>query len=213
MIEFYETFDEIVEWYYRKNKKYDGYEFKGGACVTQIADGEGFCVRSDNKIQKDMKLEEAKAFCEDLAKKNKCKYKSAVILHKDLRVLCNATREEIDHAKSTMFEAKEKQKANLKYYEVCDDDKGKSGGQEHCVKGVFNWVNVGQTEAVGLAQEYAKVKNGHDILCAEGYRESYNDDYIKCATVDNLPTMDEDKLCEIIISQFFCLSQNKAVIL
>lgn len=27
MIEFYERFDEIVEWYYRKNKKYDGYEF------------------------------------------------------------------------------------------------------------------------------------------------------------------------------------------
>nr|MBQ0091184.1 hypothetical protein [Candidatus Enterousia merdequi] len=187
----------------------DGYEFKGGACVTQIADGEGFCVRSDNKIQKDMKLEEAKAFCEDLAKKNKCKYKSAVILHKDLRVLCNATREEIDHAKTTMFEAKEKQKANLKYYEVCDDDKGKSGGQEHCVKGVFNWVNVGQTEAVGLAQEYAKVKNGHDILCAEGYRESYNDDYIKCATADKkhfyefqfddvVESIDEDKIKGIL---------------
>ena len=162
----------------------EGYEFKGGACVTMIADGQGFCLRSDNKIQKDMKLEEAKAFCEDLANKNKCKFKSAVILHKELRILCNATRDEVDHAKHLMFESKEKQKANMKYYEVCDDDKGKSGGKEYCVKGVFNWVNVGQKEAVGLAQEYAKVKNGHNVICAEGYRTSWNDDYIKCATGD-----------------------------
>lgn len=27
MIEFYDRFDEIVEWYYRKNKKHEGYEF------------------------------------------------------------------------------------------------------------------------------------------------------------------------------------------
>ena len=162
----------------------DGYEFKGGACVTMVADGQGFCLRSDNKIQKDMKVEEAKAFCENLATKNNCKFKSAVILHKELRILCNATRDEVDHAKQLMFESKEKQKANMKYYEVCDDDKGKSGGKEYCVKGVFNWVNVGQKEAVGLAQEYAKVKNGHNVICAEGYRTSWNDDYIKCATGD-----------------------------
>ena len=162
----------------------EGYEFKGGSCVTMVADGQGFCLRSDNKIQKDMKLEEAKAFCEDLANKNKCKFKSAVILHKELRILCNATRDEVDHAKQLMFESKEKQKANMKYYEVCDDDNGKSGGKEYCVKGVFNWVNVGQKEAVGLAQEYAKVKNGHNVICAEGYRTSWNDDYIKCATGD-----------------------------
>ena len=36
----------------------DGYEFKGGACVTIVADGQGFCLRSDNKIQKDMKVED-----------------------------------------------------------------------------------------------------------------------------------------------------------
>ena len=162
----------------------DGYEFKGGACVTIVADGQGFCLRSDNKIQKDMKVEEAKAFCENLANKNKCKYKSAVILHKELRILCNATREEIDNAKQIMADHKERQKAAIKYYEVCGKDKNINGKNKYCVEDFFNWTQTQTDQAIGFAQEYARIKNNHTVYCKNQHRESGNDDYIACSTMD-----------------------------
>lgn len=162
----------------------DGYEFKGGSCVTIVADGQGFCLRSDNKIQKDMKVEEAKAFCENLANKNKCKYKSAVILHKELRILCNATREEIDNAKQIMADHKVKQISAIKYYEVCGKDKGKTGKKEYCVEDFFNWTQTQPDQAIGFAQEYARIKNNHTVYCKNQHRESGNDDYIACSTMD-----------------------------
>ncbi|MCL2018052.1 MAG: hypothetical protein FWG80_04770 [Alphaproteobacteria bacterium] len=76
-----------------------------------------------------------------------------------------------------------------RYYEVCGKDKGKSGGKEYCIdvfKGTFiDGIKVGQIQAIGIAKEYALVKNGHLIECAREYRQQYNDDFIKCATMDN----------------------------
>lgn len=82
--------------------------------------------------------------------------------------VCNATDDDIQ----------------LKYYEVCGKDKGKTGKTEYCISNVFNWTNVQLMQAAALAQEYARVKNNHTIKCAESYRTDWNDDYVKCATTN-----------------------------
>ena len=108
------------------------------------------------------------SFCKAKAKTNNCKYKTYIMQHSTNQCVCNPGENE-------------QAAANL-YKEVCGKDKGKTGHTEYCVEKFFNWVNVGQLEAAGLAQLYAKEKHGNTITCSAKYRTVSNDDYIACAT-------------------------------
>lgn len=75
------------------------------------------------------------------------------------------------------------------YYEVCGNDKGKSGGTEYCIEDVFyalvNGVDVQITQAIELSKEYALVKHNDDIECSNITRKGTINplnDYIKCTS-------------------------------
>ena len=164
-----------------------GFEFQGGACVTRIADGNGDCLREAYpKTSENNHLEKCKSFCEKKYAGRACKYTSVVMSHSTNQCICNPNSTEIDAAYESMHQAKEKQINNLKYYEVCGDHKGKSGGTEVCVEGVFNWVNIGRLQASGLAEEYARVRYKDTVHCdTVNIRTSYNDDYVKCTSMNS----------------------------
>ena len=164
-----------------------GFEFQGGACVTRIADGNGDCLREAYpKTSENNYLEKCKSFCEKKYAGRACKYTSVVMSHSTGECICNPNSTEIDAAYESMHQAKEKQINNLKYYEVCGDHKGKSGGAEVCVEGVFNWVNVGRLQASGLAEEYARVRYKDTVHCdTVNIRTSWNDDYVKCTSMNS----------------------------
>lgn len=82
--------------------------------------------------------------------------------------VCNATDDDI----------------TLKYYSVCDADKGKTGKKEYCVSDAFNWTNVQLMQATALAQEYARVKHGTEIKCNNEFRQNWNDDYLSCTALN-----------------------------
>ena len=74
---------------------------------------------------------------------------------------------------------------NSIYKEVCGADKGKTGKKEYCVSDFFNWTQTQMLQAIGFAQDYARLKHGNTIQCSdEEPRKAGNDDYIKCATKD-----------------------------
>lgn len=165
-----------------------GYEFKGGACNKIVADGQGNCLRQEYpRTNQNDTIEELVAFCGTKAAANKCKY-NAVLLSKDNnKVICNPTPAEQDAKRNEYEEAEAANRATidaLPYKEVCGKDKGKTGGEEHCVDNVFNWVNVGMIQAVALAKEYALIRDNKVIHCSDKYRTSWNDDYVKCVTED-----------------------------
>lgn len=164
-----------------------GFEFQGGACVTRIADGNGDCLREAYpKTSENNYLEKCKSFCEKKYAGRACKYTSVVMSHSTGQCICNPNSTEIDAAYESMHQAKEKQINNLKYYEVCGDHKGKSGGTEVCVEGVFNWVNIGRLQASGLAEEYARVRYKDTVHCdTVNIRTSWNDDYVKCTSMNS----------------------------
>lgn len=75
------------------------------------------------------------------------------------------------------------------YYEVCGNDKGKSGGTEYCIEDVFyalvNGIDVQIGQAIALSKEYALVKYNDDIECySESRKGTMNplNDYIKCTS-------------------------------
>lgn len=161
----------------------EGFEFQGGACVTRVADGNGDCLREvHKKTSENDNLEKCKAFCGNQYTGRACKYTSVVMSHSTGECICNPNSTEIDNALLSMQRAEERRINSLKYYKVCGDDNGKTGGTEICVEGVFNWINVGMLQAAGLAEEYARVRYNDDIACDNNYRTSWNDDYVRCTS-------------------------------
>ncbi|MDR2413345.1 MAG: hypothetical protein LBD50_04020 [Rickettsiales bacterium] len=158
-----------------------GFEFVRGQCKTIIADSNGFCLRSENaETDANNTTEKCKNFCEAQSKSKGCKFSNIVMRHSTKQCLCNADSSEVEAARASMAKAEEERLAKLPYYEVCGKDKGKGT----CVSDIFNWTNVGQIYAVGLAQEYARVRLGKTIQCDYEYREAGNDDWIKCVSTD-----------------------------
>lgn len=83
----------------------------------------------------------------------------------------------------------------IPYYDVCDSGKGKSGGNEHCEKNFFyyaapknlsfgNGTYVRTKEAIGLAQEYALVKDKQKVVCVSAKGNSKKTDTIWCTSID-----------------------------
>lgn len=83
----------------------------------------------------------------------------------------------------------------IPYYDVCDSGKGKSGGNEHCEKNFFyyaapknlsfgNGTYVRTKEAIGLAQEYALVKDKQKVVCVSTKGNSKKTDTIWCTGID-----------------------------
>lgn len=158
------------------------YDLRGGACNTPIPVGTSICTRSIHKETKDNNTT-AKCldFCKTKGTRENCAVTNVVMRHSTKECICNANVTEVDAARESMARAANRV-ANLRYYSVCFDDKGKTGGTERCVEKVFNWVNVGQLQAVGIAQEYARVHYGDTIKCKSGYDTHWNDDYIQCTS-------------------------------
>ena len=83
----------------------------------------------------------------------------------------------------------------IPYHDVCDTGKGKSGGNEHCEKNFFyyaapknlsfgNGTYVRIKEAIGLAQEYALVKDKQKVVCVSTKGNSKKTDTIWCTGID-----------------------------
>lgn len=75
---------------------------------------------------------------------------------------------------------------SVQYYEVCGDDKNKTGGTEYCVEDVFYAglnadIKMTMLQAKGLCKEYARIKYNDDIECSNEVRGKIND-YVKCTS-------------------------------
>ncbi len=168
----------------------DGYYFNRGKCKKirpKPQQPMQACPRSEHiKTDENKYTNLCQAFCEKRAKAQGCLHKSYIMAHSVGKCICNATAAEHEHVRNKMREdAERRRQANIKYYAVCGNDKGKTHGKEYCVEDFFNWTEVQLNTAIGLAQEYAYVKNKHNVMCSSDYRPSWNDDYIKCSDVNN----------------------------
>lgn len=176
-----------------------GYHVSGGNCVEDVMDANGICLKWEFDATKEKiditpatKGAKCSEFCAKKATEKKCtdSKKHMTIQSKNMCVCNMNAQDQADVAQQQA--ARDKQQdaidkakiAALKYYEVCGDGKGKSGGKEYCVDDFFNWINVGMLQATGLAKEYALVKYGQVVECSSSYRSSWNDDYVKCASTD-----------------------------
>lgn len=163
-----------------------GFQSLGGACVTEYKDANGDCLRKEyTNMTNITKAEDALKFCESKAIRG-CKVRNAIRNYGGVngRLVCNATRDEVDNAKARILDRQDKQIANLKYYDVCRDYKGKTGKQEYCIDKLFSQIDVGLNEASGLAQLYATEKNCHTIYCDPSHNKKTIDDYFNCSTLD-----------------------------
>ena len=91
---------------------------------------------------------------------------------------CNNFVKDIVYASSSM---------SSKYYEVCDVGwtflkEDYPDARSYCVDNVFGSTQVTKLQAIGLAQEYARVKHNDEIECSDNIRQDgfIADDYIKC---------------------------------
>ncbi len=158
------------------------YDLRGGACNTPIPVGTPICPNTKHKeTPENNTTAKCLEFCKAKAKRENCALSGVVMRHSTKECICSANAEEIAAARQSM-KREANRIANLPYYSVCFDDKGKTGGTERCVEKVFNWVNVGQLQAAGIAEEYARVRYGDTVKCKSGYETHYNDDYIQCAS-------------------------------
>ena len=155
-----------------------GYEVSGGVCKKIIADKEGVCLPAEHDAQngKNDTDEKCNEFCIKYATDNKCALKEAAFASDKNKCICNPVQQE---TVATTIQTPE-----IKYYSVCWDGKGKSGGKEYCIEDPFNWTQVQLLQATALAEEYALAKNKHDIVCDNSYITVGNDDYIKCSSKD-----------------------------
>lgn len=74
--------------------------------------------------------------------------------------------------------------SQIKYYAVCGTDKNSNIGDKVCVEDLFKDVRVNVTPAVGIAQEYARVKQNDNVKCSQNYRKESRDDYLQCSSID-----------------------------
>ena len=155
-----------------------GYEVSGGVCKKIIADKEGVCLPAEHDTQngKNDTDEKCNEFCTKYATDNKCALKEATFASDKNKCICNPVQQ---GTVATTIQTPE-----IKYYSVCWDGKGKSGGKEYCIEDPFNWTQVQLLQATALAEEYALAKNKHDIVCDNSYITVGNDDYIKCSSKD-----------------------------
>ncbi len=170
----------------------NGYRLEAGQCA-QIPAGtqlDGSCRRLETAITNAKTLPECKQYCAQRysasefmnGDKRKCLYKATAISTSLGMCICNPSDEEIAGIKAAHQQQKRK---NVKYFQVCGDQRGKSGGKEYCVTEIFDTTQVQQLQGIALAQEYARVRNGHNILCDKAYTPRGNDDYLQCADIDN----------------------------
>lgn len=163
-----------------------GYQVVSGMCQEIVADADGYCLRQEYDLtDENNTLKKCETYCKSVvATELGCKIKNWAIRHSVNKCICNYTSDDSAQIQQHNDAIAEQKLRNLHYYEVCGDDKGKSGGTEYCVENVFNWTNVQMLQAVALAQEYALVKHQHEIICNDETRTSFNDDYVKCTSKD-----------------------------
>lgn len=155
-----------------------GYYIKGGACLTEVGDANGNCLRKEYDGNNDNNSKEkCFAFCGTMGEKLGCKANTSIWNKGTNKCTCNVSYDELDAVRQARIDA-------LPYKAVCGADKGKTGGTEYCIKDIFNWTNVGMIQATGLAAEYALVKHGKVVHCSDKYRKESNDDWVQCVTDD-----------------------------
>ena len=122
-------------------------------------------------------LEKCRSFCIGKAKENSCK--SVNVVHSPVKneCICNPDKETV-------------RRLNMKYYQVCGKDKGKSGGSiEECLRvftnKVYGGTQVDVSSAIILAKEWARVNKYREIECdTKIYDYSALEDSILCSSID-----------------------------
>ena len=160
-----------------------GFHVSGGVCKKTVADKNGVCLRTEHEKEtgKNDTTDKCLAFCKQYATDNKCTHKKALMSHNTNKCICNPSDNDLAIAKQIQQMNLDK---NRKFYHVCKY-KGSSGGKEYCIDEPFNWTQVQMLQATALAEEYALVKNKHEIVCENTYDTVGNDDYIACTSKDN----------------------------
>lgn len=122
-------------------------------------------------------LEKCRSFCIGKAKENSCKSVNVVHRPSTKECVCNPDKETV-------------RRLNMKYYQVCGKDKGKSGGSiEECLRvftdKVYGGTQVSLNIGIALAKEWARVKGYREIECdTKIYDYSALDDSILCSSID-----------------------------
>ena len=121
--------------------------------------------------------EKCHSFCQTQTKAAGCKLARSLYRPSTKECVCNPDTETV-------------RRLNMKYYQVCGKDKGKTGSQEICKDNLFTNKVYGGTQvsvniAIALAKEWAR-KNGYrEIECdTKPYEYNSLDDSILCSSID-----------------------------
>lgn len=116
------------------------------------------------------------------------KNSDGTISAKDLWGVCAAgginVQQEAGKQKCSDFVYRLLKASQIKYYAVCGADKDSNIGDKICEENLFKDIRVNVTPAVGIAQEYARVKQNDTVKCSQKYRKESRDDYLQCSSID-----------------------------
>lgn len=121
--------------------------------------------------------EKCHSFCRAQTKAAGCKLARSLYRPSTKECVCNPDTETV-------------RRLNMKYYQVCGKDKGKTGSQEICKDDLFTNKIYGGTQvdvpsAIILAKEWARVNKYREIECdTKIYDYSALDDSILCSSID-----------------------------
>lgn len=160
---------------YHKNENDECVPDSTGAAaggVSAVANENGECVEFSLEDSRVKNASNCMVLCRQATADKDCEIVSATMPEPG-KCICNpnVTASGIDNV-------------DVKYFSVCGDDAGKTGGTEICEAELFETLRVQPTAAIGLAQEYARVKrNDVSVKCNPDVVQCKNNrDCIQCTS-------------------------------
>lgn len=160
---------------YHKNENDECVPDSTGAAaggVSAVANENGECVEFSLEDSRVKNASNCMVLCRQATADKDCEIVSATMPEPG-KCICNpnVTASGIDNV-------------DVKYFSVCGDDAGKTGGTEICEAELFETLRVQPTAAIGLAQEYARVKrNDVSVKCNPNVVQCKNNrDCIQCTS-------------------------------
>ncbi len=147
-------------------------EFNAVVALNTPCPDTAYALTSNNDTK-----EKCHSFCQAQTKATGCKLVQSLYRPSTKECVCNPDKETV-------------RRLNMKYYQVCGKDKGKTGSQEICKDDLFTNKVYGGTQldvpsAIILAKEWARVNGYREIECdTKIYDYSALDDSILCSSID-----------------------------
>ncbi len=147
-------------------------EFDAVVALNTPCPDTAYALTSNNDTK-----EKCHSFCQTQTKAAGCKLARSLYRPSTKECVCNPDTETV-------------RRLNMKYYQVCGKDKGKTGSQEICKDDLFTDKVYGGTQVslnigIALAKEWARVNEYREIECdTKIYDYSALDDSILCSSID-----------------------------